>query len=136
MDRSVVLGVAVISTWALAACDRSSPPARPPVQGAAVRAEVDRLTLAYSNCVDAKARTRPIADEVAGTLADTFEAECAPARATLAAKTAIFYRIGHPRTSPGQAANVADASVKNLEDEIRSRAVIAIVERQNAAKAK
>ncbi len=125
----------VLLMLVLAACDKS-PPARQPAQGEAARAEVDRLTLAYGACVDTKARTAPVTDEVAGTLAYRFEHECAPARAALAAKTADFYRTGHPKTSSGQAANVADASIKDLEDDIRARAVITIVERQNPGKAK
>lgn len=120
----------------LCACNSSPPPARPPTQGEAVRAEVDRLTHAYGTCVDAKAHTVPVVGEVAGTLAYRLQDECKPARAALAAKTADFFRIGHPKTSPVQAANVADASIKDLEDDIRSRAVVTIVERQNPTKAK
>ena len=134
--RAGKLSVAGPILLALAACNGSPTPARAPAQGEAARAEVDRLTRAYGACVDTKARTVPVAGEVAGTLAFRIEDECKPARAALAAKTANFFRIGHPRTSPGQAANVADASIKDLEDEIRSRAVVTIVERQNPAKAK
>jgi len=122
--------------FVLAACDGGKPSARPRAQGEAARADVDRLTRAYGTCVDAKTKAESVAGDVAGTIADRMIAECAPARAVLAAKTADFYRIGHPKTSPGQAANVADASIKDLEDDIRSRAVITIVERQNPTKAK
>jgi len=120
----------------IAACDSSPPAPRAPAQGEAARAAVDRLTQAYAACVDRRARTEPVTDDVAGSLVDRFVKECAPARVALADKTAAFYRIGHPATTPHQAANVADASIKDLEDEIRSRAVVAVIERQNPTKAR
>ena len=130
-----LISVATLAGLVSSCGSASTPPAQAP-QGQAARAEVDRLTLAYGACVDAKARTVSVTGEVAGTLAFRIEDECKTARTALAAKTADFYRAGHPKTSPGQAANVADASIKDLEDEIRARAVVTIVERQNPTKAK
>ena len=124
----------IVAGLGISSCN-SSAPARPPQQGQAVRAEIDRLTRAYGACVDAKANAQPVAGELAGTMALRLQGECASARAPLITKTAEFYRIGHPKAMPALAKAVAEASVEQLEDEIRSNAVIAIVQRQNQTKA-
>ena len=124
VSASLVSGAVV-----LAACDQSLP-ARQPSSG---RVGVDLGTKAYGDCVAAAAQRLPVAGDTPGNIADGAIASCKAARAALLPKVRDFYLAGHKAT-PGYAANVAEASVATLEDDIRTRAVIAVVERQNKGK--
>lgn len=94
---------------------------------------MDAATKAYGDCVAAAAQRLPVTGDTPGNIADSAIASCKAARAALLPKVRDFYLAGHKATV-GYAANVAEASVAGLEDDIRTRAVIAVVERQNKAK--
>ncbi len=120
----------LFAALALAACGTAPPP---PTQGAAARAEVDRLTKVYTDCIAGHADAVPLGDSPAGTIVDGIVRTCKTARAALVTTVADFDRIGHPKHSPTQAEAVAEASVATLEDALRQNAVVAIVKRQSAA---
>jgi len=117
---------------ALGGCDRQSSRS---VAAVPARAGVDDATRAYGNCVAAAARHLPVTRDTPGNIADSAISSCKGTRATLLPRVRDFYLAGHKATG-GYAANVAEASVATLDDDIRTRAVIAVVERQNKARDK
>ncbi|KPF78479.1 hypothetical protein IP88_03500 [alpha proteobacterium AAP81b] len=120
--------VALLAALALAACDAPAP--RVDTAGATARAEVDRLTKTYTECIEGHAAAMPVADDTAGALADTIVKSCRPARNALFAKVADFDRLGHPTHSREMAEAVAQASVATLDDALRQTTVVTIIKRQ------
>lgn len=125
-----IAAVAIGSALILASCDRSAPDK---LRASPARAGLDVTTKVYGDCVSAAARTLPVADDTPGNVADRAIASCKVARAALLPRVRDFYLAGHKATVD-YAANVAEASVAGLEDDIRTRAAIAVVERQNKGK--
>ncbi len=123
--------IAIALAGLLAACDAPAP--RVDSEGQAARAEVDRLTKAYTECVSGHADAIPLPDQPAGSIALDIMKTCREARTALFRKVAAFDRIGHPRHSPEMAEAVAQASVATLDDELRQGAVVTIIKRQQAA---
>ncbi len=116
---------------ALAAC---SPPAPPkPSEGAAQKAQMDKATTAYANCIADGAKAIPVEGEAAGTLGNRVVKGCKELRSTLMADVIAFHQIGHPKFTIDQSKAVAEASVATIEDELRQQAVVTIVQRQLAA---
>jgi putative hemolysin len=114
----------------LAAC---SPPAPPkPSEGAAQKAQMDKATTAYANCITEGAKTIPVVGEAAGTLGNRVVLACKDLRQTLMADVIAFHQIGHPKFTIDQSKAVAEASVATIEDELRQQAVVTIVQRQLA----
>jgi hypothetical protein len=117
---------------ALAACDAASP--RPDPKGQQLRAELDKLTADYGTCVDEKVAAADVANDPAGSIAIEAVKACRPIRNALRLKVASFDRFGHPNHTPNQAEAVADASVGVIEKELREKAVVTIVKRQNESR--
>jgi hypothetical protein len=126
--RSKSAAIASFAMMVLAACDAPAP--RVDTAGATARAEVDRLTKIYTECVEGHAAAMPVADDTAGALADTIVKSCRPARNALFAKVADFDRLGHPTHSKEMAEAVAQASVATLDDALRQATVVTIIQRQ------
>ncbi len=115
---------------ALAACD--APPPKP-TEGAAQKAQMDKATTAYANCIADGAKAIPVESEAAGTLGNRVVKGCKELRQTLMADVIAFHQIGHPKFTIDQSKAVAEASVATIEDELRQQAVVTIVQRQLAA---
>ena len=121
---------ALLLVLVLAAC---SPPAPPkPSEGAAQKAQMDKATTAYADCITEGAKTIPVAGEAAGTLGNRVVLACKDLRQTLMADVIAFHQIGHPKFTIDQSKAVAEASVATIEDELRQQAVVTIVQRQLA----
>jgi hypothetical protein len=121
-----------VASAALAACDAAPP--RPDPKGQQLRAELDRMTADYGKCVDDKVAAADVSKDPAGTIAIEAVKACRPQRNALKLKVASFDRFGHPTHSANQAEAVAEASVGVIEKELRERAVVAIVKRQNESR--
>lgn len=119
---------------ALAACD--APPPRPDTKGQQLHAAVDKLSDAYANCLGEKVKTVPLTDDPAGSMVFDLIKTCKPQRRALIDQIAIFHRFGHPRETEQVARIVAEASVQELEKDMREAAVITLVKRQNNMDAK
>lgn len=120
--------LSLLAVLALAACGEA--PARPDPRGQQLRAELDQLTRTYADCVNGHATAAPLTEEPAGSQALAIMKTCREARTTLRAKTVEFDQFNHPKRRPDQSETVADASVANLDDQLREAAVVAIVKRQ------
>ena len=118
----------LLTVLALAGCDAPAP--RPDTQGQAMRAEIDRLTKVYADCVAGHADSIPLPDQPASTIVGDVMKSCRPARTALFRKVAAFDRFGHPKHSQALADAVAQASVATLDDQIRQAAVVTIFKRQ------
>ncbi len=116
----------------LAACDAAPP--RPDPRGQQLRAELDRLTADYAACVDKQVAAADVSGDPAGGIAIAAVKACRPIRNALALKVASFDRFGHPNHTPAQAEVVAQASVGVIEKDLRQKAVVDIVKRQNQMK--
>ena len=125
-----MIGRVVFAALLLAACGKVEQ--RVDSQGQAARAEVDKLTVDYANCISGHAEAMPLGNDPAGTVVDAIVRTCAGTRTALVAKVAAFDRLGHPKHAPNQAEAVAEASVADIEDELRADAVVTIVKRQTA----
>ena len=127
------LAVASALVALLAACDAAPP--RPDPKGQQLRAELDRMTKDYAACIDAQVSAAIEAPDLAETPAGSIAIEavkaCRPQRNALKLKVASFDRFGHPNRSAAQAEIVAEASVGVIEKELREKAVVDIVKRQN-----
>ena len=121
--------LALLPLLGLAACDAAPP--RPDPKGQQLRAELDRMTADYGKCVDEKVAAADVSQDPAGTIAIEAVKACRPIRNALKLKVASFDRFGHPGHTPQQAEAVADASVGVIEKELREKAVVDIVKRQN-----
>ena len=117
--------LALAAMGAVAACD---PPPRPPVAGPEARKRVDTATLAYADCITKGAEVAPLGQSP-GVVVGTIVRDCAPARQALASAIEDFHQIGHPSFSAPQLANVAEASIQQLEPQIRSDAIAIYVGR-------
>lgn len=118
----------LLAALALAACDAPAP--RVDTEGQAMRAEIDRLTKVYADCVSGHADAVPLPDQPASTIVAEVMKSCRPARTELFRKVAAFDRFGHPKHSQAMADAVAQASVATLDDDIRQAAVVTIFKRQ------
>jgi hypothetical protein len=116
----------------LAACDAAPPRVDP--KGQQLRAELDRMTKDYSDCVDQQLAAATNLDEPAGSIAIEAVKACRPQRNALKLKVASFDRFNHPGHSANQAEAVADASVGVIEKDLREQAVVTIVKRQNESR--
>lgn len=116
----------------LAACNGGGP--RPDPKGQVLRAELDRMTADYGACVDKAVAAADVSKDPAGSIAIEAVKSCRPIRNALRLKVASFDRFGHPGHTPNQAEAVADASVGVIEKELREKAVVDIVKRQNSMK--
>jgi hypothetical protein len=128
MRRAVALLLPVL----IAACDVA--PARPDPKGQQLRAELDKLTADFGKCVDDKIAAADVSKDPAGSIAIEAVKACRPIRNALTLKVASFDRFGHPNHTPEQAEVVAQASVGVIEKELREKAVVTIVKRQNQMK--
>lgn len=124
----IFLSFASVALLGLAACSPSAPPK--PTEGAAQKAKVDAATLVYGDCVQNGANTMVVSGEAAGTLADKALANCTDSRKALMADIISFHQIGHPKFTIDQSKAVAEASIATLEDELRQKVVVTIVQRQ------
>lgn len=124
--------VALVLPLLLAACDAAPPRADP--KGQQLRAELDKLTADYGRCVDEKVAAVDVSNDPAGSIAIEAVKACRPIRNALRLKVASFDRFGHPNHTPNQAEAVADASVGVIEKELREKAVVTIVKRQNESR--
>jgi putative hemolysin len=125
---------ALLLVLALAACSPSAPPK--PSEGAAQKAQMDKATTVYANCIAEGAKAIPVEGEAAGTLGNRVVKGCKDLRQTLMADVIAFHQIGHPKFTIDQSKAVAEASVATIEDELRQQAVVTIVQRQMAASEK
>jgi hypothetical protein len=129
MRATAPLAVASAAACLLAACDAAPP--RPDPKGQQLRAELDQMTKDYAACVDAKVAAADVSNDPAGSIAIEAVKACRPQRNALRLKVASFDRLGHPNHTANQAEAVADASVGVIEKELREKAVVDIVKRQN-----
>jgi hypothetical protein len=132
MSRAATLLVASGVAGSLAACDAAPP--RPDPKGQQLRAELDKMTKDYAACVDARVAAADIAKDPAGSIAIEAVKACRPQRNALKLKVASFDRFGKPNHTAAQAEAVADASVGVIEKELREKAVVDIVKRQNLSR--
>ena len=109
----------------LSACDA---PPRPPVPGPEARKVVDAATTAYAACVSARAEAAPLGGSPGLVIAQAVR-DCAPERKALATAIEKFHAIGHPSFTPEQTEVVAEASIQQIEPEIRSDAIAVYVGR-------
>ncbi|WP_310496468.1 hypothetical protein [Sandarakinorhabdus sp.] len=131
MTRAAPGVAAVVAAVLLAGCDAPAP--RPDSKGQAMRAQVDRLTRAYADCVSAQARGAQLNGDPAGSIAMGLMKTCRPLRGPLKAGVAAFHKFGHPKETDQVADLVAEASVGVLDADLRQSAVVIIVKRQNAS---
>ncbi len=115
----------LVALLAVAACD---PPPRPPAPGPEARKLVDTQTLAYADCVETGAETAPLGRSPGLVVGEVVRA-CQPQRKALADAIAKFHAIGHPSFSAEQTAVVAEASIQQLEPQIRNDAIAVYVGR-------
>ena len=113
----------------LAACNAPAPRQDP--KGQQLRAELDKMTADYGTCVDKAVAAADVSKDPAGSIAVEAVKSCRPIRNALRLKVASFDRFGHPNRTPQQAEAVAEASVGVIEKELREKAVVDIVKRQN-----
>ena len=110
---------------ALTACE---PPPRPLAPGPEARKLVDTATLAYADCITEGAETAPLDRSPGLVIGDVFR-NCAPARQVLAASIEKFHAIGHPKLTPEQLKIVGEASIQQLEPQLRNDAIAVYVGR-------
>ena len=115
----------VAALLALAACDA---PPRPTAPGPEARKAVDTATLAYADCVTKGAETAPLGRSPGLVIGDVVRS-CAPQRQALAASIEKFHAIGHPSFTPEQLRRVGEASIQQLEPQIRNDAIAIYVGR-------
>ncbi|MDO9489765.1 MAG: hypothetical protein Q7J32_15420 [Sphingomonadaceae bacterium] len=115
----------LVAVFALAACDA---PPRPPVPGPEARKLVDTETLAYADCVVKGAEAAPLGQSPGLVVAQVVR-DCAPQRQALATAIEKFHVLGHPSFTPAQTEVVAEASIQQLEPQIRNDAIAAYVTR-------
>lgn len=116
----------LVALFAVAACD---PPPRPPVPGPEARKVVDAATTAYADCVTKRAEAAPLGGSPGLVIAQAVR-DCAPERKALADAIGKFHAIGHPSFTPEQTEVVAEASIQQIEPEIRSDAIAVYVGRE------
>jgi putative hemolysin len=124
MRRALSL-VAVSALTLLAACD---PPPRAAAPGPEARKRVDTATLAYADCVTKGAEAAPLGRSPGVVIGEVVR-DCAPAREALASAIEDFHQIGHPSFSSAQLEAVGEASIQQLEPQIRSDAIAIYVGR-------
>ena len=117
--------VATAALLAVAACDA---PPRPPAAGPEARKAVDAATLAYADCITNGAEAAPLGQSPGIAIGRVVQA-CAPSRKVLATAIEDFHQIGHPKFTADQLATVAEASIQQLEPQIRSDAIAIYVGR-------
>ena len=115
----------VAALLALAACD---PAPRAEAPGPEARKAVDSATLAYAECVTRGAETAPLGRSP-GLLIGELVRDCVPQRQALADSIEKFHAIGNPSYAPEQLERVAEASIQQLEPQIRSDAIAIYVGR-------
>jgi hypothetical protein len=116
---------ALVPLLALAACD---PPPRAPAAGPEARKAVDTATLAYADCVTRGVEAAPLGRSPGLVIGEVVRG-CAPQRQVLATSIEKFHAIGHPRFTPEQLKVVAEASIQQLEPQIRNDAIALYVGR-------
>ncbi len=121
----IVRTLPLIALFALAACE---PPPRAPVAGPEARKRVDAETLAYADCVVKGAEAAPLGESPGLVVAQVVR-DCAPRREALATAIEKFHALGNPSFTPERTAMVAEASIQQLEPQIRSDAIAAYVSR-------
>jgi hypothetical protein len=117
--------LSILAPLALAACD---PPPRAEAPGPEARKRVDTATLAYADCVAKGAESAPLGRSPGLVIEDVVKS-CAPQRQALAAAIEDFHQIGHPSFSSQQLARVAEASIQQVEPQIRNDAIATYVGR-------
>ncbi len=110
---------------ALAACDA---PPRPPVPGPEARKLVDTQTLAYAECIETGVEKAALGRSP-GLVVGEVVRDCQPQREALADAIEKFHAIGHPSFSAEQTEVVAEASIQQLEPQIRNDAIAVYVSR-------
>lgn len=126
MRRLFVLAVPML----MASCGEAPP--RAPAAGPEARKAVDTATEAYADCIENGARNAAPGG-VPGTIVEAAVKACAPARDALADKVMAFHKIGHPKFTLDQLRAVADASIEQVEPEMKADAVVAYVARTEGA---
>ncbi len=121
----IVRTLPLVALLGLAACDA---PPRPPVPGPEARKVVDAATTAYAACVSTRAEAAPLGGSPGLVIAQAV-GDCAPERQALADAIEKFHAIGHPSFTPAQTEVVAEASIQQIEPEIRSDAIAVYVGR-------
>ena len=109
----------------LTACD---PPPRAPAPGPEARKAVDSATLAYADCVTKGAEAAPLGRSPGLVIGEVVRS-CAPQRRALAGSIEKFHAIGHPSFTPEQLRRVGEASIQQLEPQIRNDAIALYVSR-------
>ena len=109
----------------LTACE---PPPRPPAPGPEARKLVDTTTLAYADCVTRGAEAAPLGRSP-GLVVGEVVRHCAPQRRALATSIEKFHAIGHPSFTAEQLKAVGEASIQQLEPQIRNDAIALYVGR-------
>jgi len=107
------------------ACDA---PPRPPVPGPEARKLVDTETLAYADCIVKGAEAAPLG-ESPGLVVGKVVRDCAPRREALATAIEKFHALGNPSFTAERTEMVAEASIQQLEPQIRNDAIAAYVTR-------
>ena len=115
----------VAALLALVACDA---PPRPTAAGPEARKAVDTATLAYADCVTKGAEAAPLGRSPGLVIGEVVRS-CAPQRRALAASIEKFHAIGHPSFTPEQLRRVGEASIQQLEPQIRNDAIAIYVGR-------
>jgi putative hemolysin len=117
--------LALVALLGLAACDA---PPRAPVAGPEARKLVDTATLAYADCIVKGAEAAPLGQSPGLVVAQVVR-DCAPRREALARAIESFHALGNPSFTPERTALVAEASIQQLEPQIRNDAIAAYVSR-------
>ena len=124
--RSLLPTLALVLS--LAACGEAPP--RPPVPGPEARKAVDAATVAYANCITDNAR-QAAPGGVPGAVVEDVVKTCAPAREELAKRVMEFHRIGHPKYTEDQLRVVANASIEQIEPQMKADGVAAYITRNS-----
>ena len=124
MARKLTLAP-LLAALLLAACGEA--PQRQPIPGPEARKAVDDATAAYADCVEQGAREAP-AGGIPGTVIEGIVASCKAERQALAERILELHRLGHPSMTEDQSRTVAEASIQQIEPDIKSAGVAAYVE--------
>lgn len=117
-------GMTALATL-LMACE---PPPRAPAPGPEARKLVDSATLAYADCIETGAEKATLGRSPGLVIGEVVR-DCRPQRQALADAIGKFHVIGHPNFTPEQLEVVAEASIQQLEPQIRNDAIAVYVGR-------
>lgn len=118
----------------LAACGSASETSPPPQsEGTALRAQINRTTVDYADCVkDAVQNVVDGKDKLASIMADEAFAACRPRREQLLADVLKFRRLGNPSEPEANSKVTAEQSVLNLDADLREQVLIMATQRRLA----